>query len=84
MPEDDSVADSEVVLPHAVGEVAVRQGEDGLNITTRQSLRSLLQVPLADPTKAMVGRTIHAIVPLTKLREDEGNFSSDRFPTIKH
>ena len=84
LPQDDPVADSEVVLPHAVGKVTVRQGEDGLNISAWQPLRSLLKIPFADSAKSMIRRSIHPIVPLTKLRENERNATANRFPPVKH
>lgn len=84
LPQDDAVGDLEVVLPHAVGEVTVAQGEDGLDVPARHPLRPLLQRPLADPGEAVVGRPVHAVVPLSELREDEGDAAADGFPSVEH
>lgn len=84
LPEDDPVGDLEVMLPHAVGEVTVSEREYCLDVSTGQTLRALLQLPLADAGKAVVGRPVHPIVPLSKLREHEGNSAPNWLPTVKH
>ena len=84
LPEDDPVGDLEVMLPHAVGEITVTEREYCLDVSARHPLRALLQLPLADASKAVVGRPVHPIVPLSELGENEGNSAPNWLSAVKH
>ena len=84
LPEDDPVGDLKMVLPHAVGEITVTEREYCLDVSARHPLRALLQLPLADASKAVVGGPVHPIVPLSELGENEGNSAPNWLSAVKH